>query len=178
MAKGLYKVQKQITKKRGKLEALHENSRDSQRLRRAGAREDRLARAAAVTSRTRQAYVDRVAFFQECLKDASGALSDNEMAELVQKFIDRGAPELEELRQERRKGRPPSKREDTLVQRAQVEGKEFTTGFWMPDFTLEEVVLRLKVWNGEWANMSTLKFIRLLRDGTKQASSFPPKGLS
>lgn len=57
MAKNLHKIQKHITKKRGgKLEALHENSRDAKRLRRAGAREDRLARIASAISKGRQLY--------------------------------------------------------------------------------------------------------------------------
>jgi translation machinery-associated protein 16 len=56
MTKNFYKVQKQISKKRGKLDALHENSRDSKKLRRASAREDKLARLAAATSKARQSY--------------------------------------------------------------------------------------------------------------------------
>lgn len=57
MTKSLYKVQKQISKKRGgKLNALHEDSRDAKRLRRASAREDRLARVAAEMSKARQGY--------------------------------------------------------------------------------------------------------------------------
>ena len=57
MAKALHKVQKQISKKRGgEPNSLHENSRDSQRLRRAGAREDKIARLVAAASRANQTY--------------------------------------------------------------------------------------------------------------------------
>lgn len=56
MAKNLYKVQKKISKKRGKLGTLHENSRDSKRLQAAGAREDKLSRVAAVTNKARLGY--------------------------------------------------------------------------------------------------------------------------
>jgi hypothetical protein len=57
MAKALHKVQKQISKKRGgKPTSLHENSRDSQRLRTAGAREDKLAKLLAAATRANQAY--------------------------------------------------------------------------------------------------------------------------
>lgn len=57
MTKNLYKVQKQIKKKRGgQLNALHEDSRDAKRLRRASAREDRLARVATEVSKARQGY--------------------------------------------------------------------------------------------------------------------------
>ena len=45
MPKSLAKVHKQISKKtKGNISSLHENSRNSQRLRRAGARDDKLAR--------------------------------------------------------------------------------------------------------------------------------------
>ena len=57
MAKALHKVQKQISKKRGgKPTSLHENSRDSQRLRAAGAREDKLAKLLAAATRANQTY--------------------------------------------------------------------------------------------------------------------------
>lgn len=57
MAKALHKVQKQIAKKKGgKTNSLHENSRDSQRLRTAGAREDKIARIVAAASRANQIY--------------------------------------------------------------------------------------------------------------------------
>ena len=57
MAKALHKVQKQISKKRGgKPTSLHENSRDSQRLRRAVAREDKLAKLFAAATRANHTY--------------------------------------------------------------------------------------------------------------------------
>ena len=57
MAKALHKVQKHISKKRGgKPTSLHENSRDSQRLRAAGARDDKLAKVLAAATRANQAY--------------------------------------------------------------------------------------------------------------------------
>jgi len=59
MTRNLYKIQKEIAKKRGgKVEALHEKSRDAKRLRRAGAREERLARVAAAISKGRQLYCE------------------------------------------------------------------------------------------------------------------------
>lgn len=46
MPKSLEKTRKKIAKKKGNITALHENSRDSQRLRRAGMRDDKLIRVA------------------------------------------------------------------------------------------------------------------------------------
>jgi translation machinery-associated protein 16 len=56
MPKNLHKVQKKLSKKRGKLDSMHENSRDAKLLRRAGAREDRLARVATSAAIARQSF--------------------------------------------------------------------------------------------------------------------------
>ena len=56
MARSFQKIHKHVSKKKGAVEALHENSRDARRLRRAGARDDRVARVQAVMSRGRDLY--------------------------------------------------------------------------------------------------------------------------
>lgn len=56
MPKSFSKVHKHIAKKRGAIDALHENSRDAKRLRRAGIRDDRVARVSATLARGRQSY--------------------------------------------------------------------------------------------------------------------------
>ncbi|EEH41024.1 hypothetical protein PAAG_03310 [Paracoccidioides lutzii Pb01] len=178
MPRNLNKVQKQIAKKRGKLDALHENSRDAKRLRRAGGREDKLARAAAATMRGRQTFVDRIRFFQESITDPPAPFSDEGVLQLITRFIGRNQPELDQLAQGRRPGRPPAKREEVLREKMDAESKEFESGFWMPDMGDGENLKKLAAWNGEWSSMSTLGFIRVAREGGRQRSIFPPKGLS
>lgn len=56
MPKTFSKVHKKISKKRGAVEALHENSRDAKRLNRANTRDTRVARVQANMSRGRQSY--------------------------------------------------------------------------------------------------------------------------
>jgi hypothetical protein len=56
MPRNMYKVQKHISKKRGQLDSLYENSRDAKRLRRAVAREEKLGRVAARTMKGRKYY--------------------------------------------------------------------------------------------------------------------------
>lgn len=94
------------------------------------------------------------------------------------RYINRDAAEIEQLKQERRKGRPPSRREEALKQRTDTEEKEFKTGFWMPNFGDDDVLASLKRWNGQWSGLSSLKFVRFTTDGGKQTSGFPPKGMS
>ncbi|KAL4921817.1 translation machinery-associated protein 16 [Aspergillus aurantiobrunneus] len=178
MPKSMQKVQKRISKKRGAVEALHENSRDAKLLRRAGTRDDRVARVSASIARGRQSYVDRISYLQESIPEGTVSFPDNDLPDLVARYINRSVPEIEQLQSERRKGRPPSKREEALLQRTETENKEFNTGFWMPDLSQEDVVSALVKWNGNWSGLSAMKFIRLTKDGGKQTSTFPPKGLS
>lgn len=56
MAKSLAKVQKKISKKKRKINSLHENSRDSQKLRRAGARSEKLERVSAARAKANQPH--------------------------------------------------------------------------------------------------------------------------
>ncbi|KAL1990118.1 hypothetical protein VTN49DRAFT_5957 [Thermomyces lanuginosus] len=179
MPRDLQKVQKTVRKKRGTL-TVHEKSRDAKLLRRAAAREDRLARVASTTMKARQGLLDRVAYFQECLTKATGplTLSDETISKAIQQWIHRNDAELEELRAERRKGRPPSKREELIQERMQAEEREFRSGFYMPDVTDEDSRRQLQEWNGEWSSLSTIKFIRFAEGGRRQPSSFPPRGVS
>lgn len=102
MPVNLNKVQKKIIKKKGK-DAIHENSRDSKIIKRAGGREEKLAKAAHVTMKTRQGYsmchhvqgdrggffadsvvktVNRVDFFKEQLPEDDAtfvAMSDEDL---------------------------------------------------------------------------------------------------
>jgi translation machinery-associated protein 16 len=54
MPKSLEKTRKKISKKKGNITALHENSRDSQRLRRAQMRDDKLVRVASARRKNDQ----------------------------------------------------------------------------------------------------------------------------
>lgn len=58
------------------------------------------------------------------------------------------------------------------------EDREFAAGFWMPDLEDEESLRLLRAWNGQWTSLSSLKYVRLTRDGIVNPSSFPPKGKS
>ena len=56
MTKSLAKVQKKISKKGVSITSLHENSRNSQRLRRASARDDKLARVSAARAKANKPH--------------------------------------------------------------------------------------------------------------------------
>jgi translation machinery-associated protein 16 len=86
-ARSLSKIQKKISKKRGGKPptALHENSRDAQRLRQAGAREEKLQRMWDTAARNNQVYVDRVVWYREAIQGSVGAVSEEELGRLTER---------------------------------------------------------------------------------------------
>ncbi|KAL6721157.1 translation machinery-associated protein 16 [Lecanora helva] len=175
----LSKVQKKLTKKHGKSAVtLHENSRDAQKLRRQGARSERLEKLAVARAKGHQPLLQRIAFFQGVAKAAEGAIGPGKIHELVQSYLGRHDEELAELESQRRPGRPSSTREDLLRQAMHAEHREYNSGFWAPDTRDESNLIMLRDWNGEWTALNTFKYIRISRDGELRQSSFPPKALS
>ncbi|KAI9735985.1 MAG: hypothetical protein M1834_001451 [Cirrosporium novae-zelandiae] len=178
--KTLYKIQKQVAKKRrGNVHALHENSRDVQRLRRASARDDKLARLASTRSKLNQHYLQRVDFFKDAAELATEtAIDQQDIQSLIRRYINRDDEELKTLQSQRRPGRPSSTREDQLKQRIDKEKREYISGFWVPDMENPKTMEFLRQWNGQWEGLNVLSFVRISKDGVRHQSSFPPKGES
>ncbi|MCJ1392974.1 hypothetical protein MMC18_005846 [Xylographa bjoerkii] len=194
MTKSLSKVQKKISKKGVNISSLHENSRNSQRLRRASARDDKLARVSAARAKVNQVHLRRVAYFQNAAKAATGLFDLGQIQQLIQRsiplsafylpllisyrYLERDDEEMARLEDDRRPGRPRSSREDLLKQRMAMDEREYDGGFWMPDMMETTNLKILREWNGEWTQLGTLKYLRIARSGTVHDSSFPPKGQS
>lgn len=179
MTRGLSKVTKKISKKRkGNINNLHQNSRDAQRLRRAGAREEKMSRLLDAATRANQFYVDRVEWFKSALEGSEGPLTDGEMRVLTEGFLGRDEDDLVEAQQQRRPGRPPSKVEERILERKDAEDKEYRGGLWVPELRDDESRQKIERWGGDWSGLNSLKFVRIVKDGTIKPSSFPPKGLS
>ena len=105
MAKSLSKVTKKVAKKKGSAKALHENSRDAKKIRKASARDDRISRLAATRIKLSQPYrkflsicysvstklpntdpVQRVAFFRDMAKGSTGAFDSEEIQRLIARY--------------------------------------------------------------------------------------------
>ncbi|KAI4274426.1 MAG: hypothetical protein LQ337_003961 [Flavoplaca oasis] len=162
MPKDLAKVQKRIQKKKGATTSLHEDSRDAKRLRRAGARSDKLEKLAAARGKALQPYHEA-----QTAQRSSGY-----------RYLNRDSTELSTIQSERRPGRPTSTTEDMLKQRIRTEANEYKSGYWIPDMEDVQTLERLKEWNEQWTSLGSLKYVRLAKDGTKRYSTFPPKGKS
>ena len=180
MPSKLAKVQKRVSKKKGgtKIGQLHENSRDARRLRRAGARDDRVARMSAVRQKANRQWLERVAFFADSLPETLHPLEVESIQILIEEYLGRNDEEIEQLKAERRPGRPPSTRSTLLEEQRRMEGKEYEAGFWLPNLQDEETLVKLEAWNGEWVALGPLRFIRVAKDGEVKESQFPPRGAS
>lgn len=97
---------------------------------------------------------------------------------MIEDYLGREDEELAKLKADRRPGRPPQTRQTVLEQAQATEQGEYASGFWVPDLEDLENLRKLKEWNGQWANLATLKFARISKEGFKKESSFPPKGMS
>ncbi|KAK4612090.1 Translation machinery-associated protein 16 [Fulvia fulva] len=179
MPSKLSKVTKRVTKKKGtKINALHENSRDAQRLRRAGARDERVANMKSTKQKTNLPWLERVAFFQDRLPETLHPLNVEEMKDLVAQFLQRHDEELNALKAERRPGRPASNRQSLLEQAVKAEAQEFVSGFWLPNLQDVETLQKLDEWKGLWLGLGSLRFLRVQKDGEVKESQFPPRGAS
>ncbi|GAM89320.1 hypothetical protein ANO11243_073570 [Dothideomycetidae sp. 11243] len=187
MPSSLHKVTKSITRKRqGKLGkssslyALHENSRDAQRIRRAAARDDKVLR----LEKGRRERDGKFSFFGSMLAMLQPALfaatnsPTQRMHALVQLFISRHESELSSLTAERRPGRPKSARHLAVEQLVAEENNEYDAGFWTLDMRDEANVKLFEEWKGEWGALGQFKFVRVCRaaqdgEGVRE-SGFPP----
>ncbi|KAI1000155.1 hypothetical protein K3495_g8045 [Podosphaera aphanis] len=177
MTKSLQKTQKKIAKKKGKSTALHENSRDSQRLRRAQGRDDKLQKVASARRKIDRILIERAAYFQEAIRDNKCMpLKLEAIQNLIKTYVGKYNEELDLLKKERRPGRPASTREDLLRMKIAVDEKEYRDGFYLPDLTDETNIVCLDRWEGAWSYLATLKWVRISENGQTQTSKFPPKG--
>ena len=179
MPSAFSKVRKHVKKKKGdKITSLHENSRDAQRLRRAGARDDRVARLSSIREQINKQWIDRVAFFQQRLPETLHPLELEKIQSLVKEYIERNDSEINQLKAERRPGRPPSSRQALFEQQRKADEKELDSGFWMPSLQDEETLVKLDEWSGDWVSLGTMKFVRIDSKGVSRDSQFPPRGAS
>lgn len=179
MPSKLSKVQKQVTKKKGvKIKSLHENSRDAQRLRRAGARDDRVSKLHTMKAKGNRPFLDRISFFQDRLPDTLHPLQIAEVQTLISAYLERNDEELEQLKAERRAGRPASTRQTLMEERKRTESQEYESGFWLPNLQDEETLVKLDKWRGDWISLGTLRFSRVDKEGSAKESQFPPRGAS
>jgi len=174
----LEKARKAIKKKKnGTLDALHENSRNARRLHKAQIRDERLDKQAILKQKFDKPLVHRVVFFQEWTRANDNKPYDLEAIQSkIKEFVRQYDEEYNDLRSQRRPGRPASSREDLLKAKIEALEKEHRDGFYMPDLTLEKNTQLLDRWEDRnWAFLSNLTWVKVSSSGVIRPSNFPPQ---
>ncbi|CRK30225.1 Translation machinery-associated protein 16 like [Verticillium longisporum] len=176
MAKTLEKTRKQIAKKRnGTVEALHLYSRDSKRLHRASVRDEKLGKLASSRGKKEQPLLDRANFFRDAaMERGTKPLEMGVVQELINSFVHQHDEEHSEVKKTRRPGRPASARQDLLEAKIKKLLEEQKNGFFMPDLTSDDNVHLLDRWEGSWAYLTSVAWVRVASDKTVKPASFPP----
>ncbi|PTB61987.1 hypothetical protein BBK36DRAFT_1173049 [Trichoderma citrinoviride] len=179
MPSTLQKTRKQISKKRnGQVNALHEKSRDTLRLHKAGVRDQRLEKLAAARSKREQPIVERVTFFQQKVREqGSEPLEVPAIQALIHEYVHQYDEEYDAVKKTRRAGRPPSTKEDLLKIKIAALEKEYEAGFLIPDITTAQSVKLLDAWEGAWAYLATLPWVKVTAAGNVRKSELPSKAL-
>ncbi|KAM0338533.1 hypothetical protein ACHAPU_011293 [Fusarium lateritium] len=177
----LHKTRKAISKKRGGVvDSLHEKSRDSMRLHKAGIRDQRIEKLAASRNKKEQPLVDRCTYFQHALRlkdrENKGAPEIDEIKRMVHGFVHQYDEEFNAIKKTRRPGRPASVKEDLLKAKIATLEEEYKGGFVMPDLLDNSNVNALHLWEGSWSYLTALKWIKVNSEGQVRSCVFPTGG--
>ncbi|KAH6900213.1 hypothetical protein B0T10DRAFT_19042 [Thelonectria olida] len=195
----LHKTRKQIAKKRGGvINALHEKSRDSLRLHKAGVRDQRIEKLAASRTKKERPLIDRVKFFQQALRvkgvqDANTAPELDVVQSMIHSFVHQHDEEYDAVKKTRRAGRPASAKEDLLKVKISNLETEYKQGFCtchldhigiafrslsnfilvLPDVLTSENANALLLWEGSWSYLPQLKWVKVNSEGQVRDAAFP-----
>ena len=175
MPSKLNKIQKLVTKKKGNnSRALHENSRDALRLKKASTRDDRVNRKNKVQKGITEQWLNRISWFKEHLPDTLHPFDLPEFKAIVEEYLTHMDEEINQLQSERRAGRPATTRQQVLELAKDAEKKEYASGLWMPNLQDEQTLIKLDAWQYDWISLSNMGFIRIDSEGAVKEAQFPP----
>ncbi|RFU78280.1 hypothetical protein TARUN_3958 [Trichoderma arundinaceum] len=145
----------------------------------AGVRDQRLEKLAAARSKREQPIVDRVNFFQQNLREqGTEPLEVPAIQALIHTYVHQYDEEYEAAKKTRRAGRPASTKEDLLKIKIAALEEEYSKGFLLPDITSAESVKQLDAWEGSWAYLTTIPWIKVTSAGNVRKSELPSKALN
>ena len=175
MPSKLNKIQKLVTKKKGNnSRALHENSRDALRLKKASTRDDRVNRKNKVQKGITEQWLNRISWFKEHLPDTLHPFDLPEFKAIVEEYLTHMDEEINALQAERRAGRHATTRQQLLELAKDNEKKEYKSGLWVPNLQDEQTLLKLDAWDHDWLSLSNMEFVRLDDEGVIKEAQFPP----
>jgi translation machinery-associated protein 16 len=175
MPSKLNKIQKLVTKKKGKgAKALHENSRDALRIRKASIRDDRVNREHRIRKGANEQWLNRVAWFKDHLPDTLHPFEKAELQAAAEEYLTHMDEEINQLQAERRSGRPATTRQQVLELAKDAEKKEYVSGLWVPNLQDEQTLIKLDAWQYDWLSLSNMGFVRIDSEGLVKEAQFPP----
>ena len=118
----------------------------------------------------------RVSFFQSQTPSSAMGFTEDEIHASIRQYLVRDEDILDDLKAERRVGRPPSTKQTLLEQIQGQEAKEYEAGFWLPELRDRDNLDKLAKWSGHWAGLGQLAFMRVEKVGIIKDSAFPPTG--
>ncbi|SPO23558.1 uncharacterized protein UTRI_02237 [Ustilago trichophora] len=165
--------ERSIKKKSG---PTHPHSRRATQLARVAHRKDKLNQAKSVRNRSSNAKVDRLSTLILMLPDDIDALPDLASVHsfVAENFLTRHEDELQELKSERRPGRPPHKRELELNEIIAKEQQEYSEGFEIPDLTSVTNVKLLRDWQGDPQALPLFRMVRISAKYPEQCKLMHP----
>jgi len=165
----LSKVQKTIQKSKG---AMHPKGRKFKQLNRATLREQKIADKKMQHVEKKEFELLRVKFLQEAITNREGqeTFSLDEIKLFIEAFLTRDDEELDKLKAERRKGRPPTNRQLLLENKKKHEAQEYLSGYLVPDLTDKLTVELLRNWNGTSGGAGIFKYVHVAKGTTELPS--------
>ncbi|SAM81423.1 uncharacterized protein UBRO_03003 [Ustilago bromivora] len=154
----------------------HPFSRRATQLARVAHRKDKLTQAKAVRNRSSNAKIDRLSTLILMLPDDIDALPDLATVHsfITGNFLTRHNYQLDQLKADRRPGRPPHKRELELKQIIALELQEYKQGFEAPDLTSKTNVKLLRDWQGDPQAFLLFRMVRISGKYPEQCNLIHP----
>lgn len=163
IAHNLRKVAKNISKS---LAANHVKGRKFKQLNRATQRDNKITnlKAKALTQKENDMAV--YFFLQQLIEDdvdfvKQSEFTTPELRQMVDLFFHRFDDELDQFRNERRKGRPMAPKHQILEEKVKHDIHLWKTGVKVPDLTDKDTVTALRLWNGTTGGTTVMKFCEL-----------------
>ncbi|CEJ91871.1 hypothetical protein VHEMI07558 [[Torrubiella] hemipterigena] len=152
---------------------------DSKKLHKAGIRDVRLEKLASARNKREQPIAERVAYFQDGLQEREADSLDLATVQmLITQFVNQYDEEYDEVKKARRPGRPASVREDLLKMKIAALNEEYEKGFVIPDVMDIDNAKKLNAWEGSWAYLATIPWIKVFSSGKVVPTDFPTKGIN
>ncbi|KAK6459182.1 translation machinery-associated protein 16 [Scheffersomyces xylosifermentans] len=166
LAHNLNKVTKNLSKSTG---SIHIKGRKFKQLNRATLRDKKITSKKIKSLEQKENDLASIFFLQKLINEDDEfktvqTFTLQEMKSFIELFISRFDDELEQLRKDRRPGRPQTNRQQILEEKRKYDQQIYLTGFKIPDLTDKGTVDRLKLWNGTTGGATVMKFVHVSKD--------------